>query len=113
MNNGLLLLLSILIPFLFSGSFFWFYHRKKQHTKPTLSIDLKHFKKAHEINDIKGIINYGNKIFYNLNLDNTALLVLDRIISERIKKHPELEELRLLIYNKKLDWHRPKNRYFY
>ena len=75
MDNGTLLALTFIITSTFTGTFFWFYHRKKKQDATVLSNDLKKFKKAHEINDIKGIINYGHKVFYNLNLDDDTLLV--------------------------------------
>ena len=105
-DNGTLLALTFIITSTFTCTFFWFYQRKKNQDATVLSTDLKKFKKAHELNDIKGIIKYGTKVFYNLNLDKQTLLTLDHIIHERIKDNPQLEALQLLIYNKKLSWTR-------
>ena len=62
------------------------------------------FKGAVFRNDIIDINRFGLELIWNSKLNKSQMEFLSKNIESRIEEHPQLEKLRLAIYNKKLRW---------
>lgn len=107
-NNATILILTFVITTILVTIIYYFLLLKKKKDKWKLINDLRHLEKANLINDIKGINHYGTKVFWNANLDSELLDKVSEIVDSKIKDSPELKGLKLLIYNKRLDWNKAR-----
>lgn len=104
MNNGLILLLTLLITSAVLIILYIILYKKKKKDKIKIEEDFEKFKKAISIKDIDGIDKYGKSIIYNSNLDMFKFNYIKQNMSEINTDNPKLKSLKLLIFNKELDW---------
>ncbi|CAM1357436.1 hypothetical protein [Tenacibaculum halocynthiae] len=99
-----IILIGIYITFLF-----WSNNRKKNHLM-TIESDWKNLKKAIENNHVDGIVKFGTAVIWNEHFTMVKLKEMKKLINVLEKQNPEikkskkLENLKLLIFNKSLDW---------
>ena len=104
MDSGLILIITLSIPFLILIGFYtWLSKRKKIHTE-TLKSDWIKFEKAINRKHISSIIKYGTDLIYNENLTDYQLKKMKNEVDLLLKKYSQLETLNNLIYNKRLHW---------
>ncbi len=75
----------------------WFTNRKDGEK---LSKVWRSFRKAVKNEDVEGINQYGRDLIYNSYVTEAQLRLARRMVNKSLKKHPELGELSLLIFNK-------------
>ncbi|MFD2917145.1 MULTISPECIES: hypothetical protein [Flavobacteriaceae] len=106
MNNGIILIIAFSFPLLLLiVYYFWLSKRKKRHAE-SLKSDWVKFEKAISQKHINGIIKYGTELIWNENLTDSQLKKMKESVGELVIEHSELENLRILIYNKFLHWNR-------
>ena len=106
MNNGLILLITFLLPLIAVVVFYlWLSKRKKRHVE-TLKSDWFKFENAIKNKHVGNISKYGRQLIYNENLTDDQLKIMKKSIDKLVVKNSELEELINLIYNKFLHWNR-------
>ncbi|WP_289046751.1 hypothetical protein [uncultured Olleya sp.] len=110
MENGIILLMTILICFgIISFFLFWLNKRKKKHLL-TIESDWIKFNKSIKNNHIEGVSKFGTELIYNEHFTMVRLKEMSKLINTleeqniELKKSNRLEELKSLIYNKYLDW---------
>jgi len=104
MNNGYILLITFAVTILFAGIVYYLSRLQKQRHQETFKNDWNRFEKALQLNDLKGINHYGTLLVRNVHLKSDDLNVIKKEVDPLAEKYSELEELRLLIFNKRLDW---------
>ena len=77
-------------------------YKSRRRDKLNLERDWLAFLEFVKQENIVGIKSQGEILIYNRNLTKQQLLKLRQIVQLRIERHPELESLRLLAFNKKL-----------
>lgn len=108
MNNGYIILITFVVTILFAGIVYYLSRLQKQRHQETFKIDWNRYEKALQINDIKGINHYGTLLVKNVHLKSDDLNVIKKEVDPLAEKYSELEELRLLIFNKRLEWDAPR-----
>lgn len=110
MDNGMIILTTLLVPLaIFLLYSYWLHLRKKNHLL-TIESDWNNFKKAIVNNHIEGVSKFGTHLIWNEHLNMNKLKEMSALIKtfeDRIPEHDtknNLKELKLLIYNKYLDW---------
>ncbi|CAL2085886.1 hypothetical protein [Tenacibaculum sp. 190524A05c] len=110
MENGMIIFLTVIICIITPSLFlYWLTLRKKNHLEK-IETDWIRFSKAINNNHIEGIIKYGKEVIWNEHFSMIKLKEMSKLIDEFenknivLRKEDELKELKLLIYNKYLDW---------
>ncbi|WP_298421248.1 hypothetical protein [uncultured Kordia sp.] len=110
MGNGIIITLTICIPLgIVSLFYYWLGIRKKRHLQ-TIVTDWNNFNKAITNNHIDGILKFGTELIWNEHLTMIQLKEMSELIKKfektdfKTTKTNEYKELKLLIYNKYLDW---------
>lgn len=85
--------------------FYWRRNGRQTQLK-SLETDWIKFESAVAIGNIETINSYGLKLVYNVNLKINQLKIMSDTINLLIEAHPQLEELKLAILNKKLHYGR-------
>lgn len=106
MNNGLMLLITFSLPVLILIAFYILMSRRKKRHSETLKSDWVNFEKAISHKHINRIIKYGTKLIWNENLTDSKLEKMSKCINQMVDENSELEDLKNLIYNKKIHWNR-------
>ena len=106
MNNGTILILTFII----TGGIaiiirYQFYLRKKRHAETIIS-DWNKFEKAISNRHIKGVNKFGTELIWNEHLTMNKLNQISDSINNLGEDYSELEDLKMLIYNKRLDWNK-------
>jgi hypothetical protein len=102
----MVLIYSIFIIFLISLGIYYYIRKDRQRDKNNLEIDWKNFLKSESLNDIKGIVNYGDKLIWNKYLLNEQLDKIIDVVNSRVTNFPELKKLENNAFNKKLHYNR-------
>lgn len=102
----MILIYSIFIIFLFSLGIYYYIWKDRQRDKNNLEIDWKNFLKSESLDDIKGIVNYGDKLIWNKYLLNEQLDKIIDVVNSRVTNFPELKKLENNAFNKKLHYNR-------
>jgi len=95
---GLVVLIGIIIQF-----FLW-KNRKKD--KETLNHDWANFKRAIDKNATSQIILFGEKLVWNKYLTRNQLTEMIDVVNQKLERNPQLKELSLDLFNKKLHYDR-------
>jgi hypothetical protein len=103
MSAGQSLVLSILIISCVAGLIYYALRLQKRAHSTSLQSDWSEFDSALQRNSIEEINRVGMKLIWNVYLTKEQLSVLSTAVDERIGQYPEFEELRLEIFNKKLN----------
>lgn len=103
MNNGLILLLTFTIPIVIVILFCFLTRNRKKRHLVSLDSDWRNFKKAIEHKDINGINKYGTEVIWNENLTNDMLIEMNDYLDKVVLDNSELENLKNIIFNKKLN----------
>lgn len=106
MDNGTIILITFIV---FGGIAiiiqYLFHLRKKRHVDTIIS-DWNRFEKAITNRHIEGINKFGTELIWNEHLTMNKLNQISDSINNLGKDYSELEDLKILIYNKRLDWNK-------
>lgn len=106
MDNGLILLITFSLPIAIVIIFYYLVSKRKKIHAKTLKSDWIKFEKAIRHKHINGIVKYGTELIWNEKLTDSKLEQMSKYIDNLEAKNAELENLKNLIYNKKLDWNK-------
>ncbi len=104
MGNGFVLFFSLGVISLIALGIHYFLWKARKKDKEMIDKDWIRFKSAVAKNNISEINSYGKRLVWNKYLNKVQLVEMIDTIDERVKKYPELKELSLDLFNKKLDY---------
>lgn len=101
---------SIIFTFIVTISLVLFFYRvlylrKKKHSV-LLKPDFEKFRRAIENKNLEEINYYGEKLIFNTSLTGSKLKEISLLVKQLELESYNLKSLRLLIYNKSLDWNK-------
>lgn len=110
MNNGLILLITLFVSLLvIARYFYWLNSRKKKHLL-VIKSDWNDFEKSVANCHIEAMYKFGRKLIWNEYFTMQKLKEMSKLIKDledrnsKIDKNQRIKDLKLLIYNKYLDW---------
>jgi len=106
MDNGVILFTTFIVTCSVAiGIHYLLYLRKKIHAETIISVWNK-FEKAISNRHIKDVNKLGTELIWNEHLTLDKLNHISNSINNLGKDYSELEDLKMLIYNKRLDWNK-------
>jgi len=106
MDNGIILLITFILPLLIVVVFYYILGKQRKKDGQEITTIWKHYQRAILSKHTKGIKKYGEALIWNEHLTDEMLRIMTKDINDLIDEFTELEELRLLIFNKFLHWNR-------
>jgi len=106
MDNGMILYTTFVVTIGIAIVFYYLINRRKKGHSETIKSDWNNFQKAITNKHIKGINEFGTKLIWNEHLTMEKLKEMSFSIKSLGKDYVELKELKILIYNKYLDWNK-------
>ena len=113
MNNGYILLVTLVLILTIPCFFFYYMSLIKKRDAKTIDSDWIYFQNAVKHNRIQAIEEYGNKLIWNEHITAEQVKEMSAVMKKLEKNHPELNELKLVIYNKRKDWSKRYPREFH
>jgi len=95
---GMILVIGIAIQFVF-----W---KMRERDKNSIDEHWKRFQHAIERNNIEEIQYFGDKLVWNKHLKQHQLTTISEVVTDRIERYPQLEQLKLHAFNKQLHYDR-------
>jgi hypothetical protein len=92
--------------FLIVTVIYYYAWKDKLRDKNNLKNDWRKFLNSESLNDIKGIVENGDKLIWNKCLSNEQLNKIIDVVNLRINDFPELKTLENNAFNKKLHYNR-------
>ncbi|WP_299887807.1 hypothetical protein [uncultured Lacinutrix sp.] len=104
MDNGMILITTFVLTIGIVSVFYYRINLRKKRHSDTIKSDWINFKKAIANKHLKGINKFGTNLIWNEHLTMEMLKEMSTGINNLGKDYTELKELKILIYNKYLDW---------
>lgn len=112
MNNAIILLITLLSTATIVGLFFYYMVLIKKRDAKTIGSDWKGFQNAVRHDRVEAIREYGERLIWNEHITVEQVKEMSNVINRLEKNHPELNDLKLIIYNKRKDWSKRYPRHF-
>tara|TARA_R110001632_G_scaffold43376_6_gene110039 strand:+ start:37322 stop:37654 length:333 start_codon:yes stop_codon:yes gene_type:complete len=106
MNNGIILFSTFIITAIIAVIFYYLFSLRKKRHSQTIVSDWNKFNKAILNKHLKGVDDFGRKLIFNEYLDINKLNEMSELIYDLDKNYEELKELKILIFNKHLNWNK-------
>ncbi len=110
MDSGIIIFVTVVLCIFISATFYYrLYLRKKKHLLK-IDKDWIRFSKAIHSNHAEGVITFGKELIWNEHFSSAKLKEMTALIKTfeneniQLREKEKLKELKLLLYNKYLDW---------
>ncbi|MBF4985542.1 hypothetical protein FNJ87_14805 [Nonlabens mediterrranea] len=112
MNNAIILLVTMVVVFSIVIFFFYYLSIIKKRDAKTIDADWHHFQDAVKHHRIQAIEKYGTLLIWNEHITVEQVKEMSAVMKKLEKNHPELNDLKLVIYNKRKDWSKKYPRHY-
>lgn len=106
MDNGIILIITFILPLGVVTLFYYLLYKQRKKDANHIDALWKKYQKAIAHKHTDGILKFGTSLIYNEHLTDEMLRIMTKDVNGLIDEFPNLEELRLLIFNKFLHWNR-------
>ncbi|GAK94215.1 hypothetical protein JCM19298_690 [Nonlabens ulvanivorans] len=104
MSNAIIIAITMVVTLAIVIFFFYYLSIIKKRDAKTIDADWHHFQNAVKHHRIQAIEKYGTQLIWNEHITVEQVKEMSTVMKKLEKSHPELNELKLLIYNKRKDW---------
>lgn len=112
MNNAIIIAITMVVTLALVIFFFYYLSLIKKRDAKTIDSDWINFQDAVKQHRIQAIEKYGTRLIWNEHITVEQVKEMSAVMKKLEKSHPELNDLKLVIYNKRKDWSKQYPRHY-